>query len=38
MEFIGTVLAIGVIASIAIPIILCIVGAIQDIFIYNDKK
>lgn len=38
MEFIGTVLAIGVIASIAIPIIICIVGAIQDAFIYKDDK
>ena len=38
MEFIGTVLAIGVIASIAIPIVICIVGIIQDVFIYNDEK
>lgn len=38
MEFIGTVLAIGVIASIAIPVVICIVGAIQDIFIYKDEK
>lgn len=38
MEFIGTVLAIGVIASVAIPIVIGIVGMIQDAFIYKDKK
>lgn len=38
MEFIGTVLAIGVIASVAIPIVTSIIGVIQDAFIYKDKK
>lgn len=38
MEIFGIILAIGVIGSIAIPAIICIVGILQDIFIYNDKK